>query len=676
MFKIFRGGTEKDINVAGWMIRKRNGPVFNVDRFSTLQKWILEGKVNMQDELSRTGKTWKKLGEIVELSGLFKISAIQGAPEWEGADAPTTAFSKSDTLAASPARLEPSASVTPQMDQAWEDLDTGRETVPHREPSPDFQQKEEGTVKGPLARSLSVDPSSVSIEDGESIMKPVIQPAWGKKIAIIVVVLLVLAPIAYFGFAYRAEILTWIGMLKEPKTDEGLKDKLKEARSLILADTDDAFAEAEKILKSVTEKNAQNLEAWIGLSEIYARRAQYLKDRIDFPQLVEGGGGDAAALQSDLMKLVLRAREYAREASKINPASHEAHRAMADAMRLSGEYADAAKAINKALDAKPNDAQSIYVQVLIDYDQDKDVENAVVGIRRALRKDEKLLPARYRLALLLAFSRKPKEAEKELDAVLDAVADHDRAKALLASVEKGTMLAAAADAATDADAPADAPKEAEAAAVVLKDKGQEGMEKESGTGVPSGLGVPSGKSFDYYKSQADKFANADNCSKALDFYQKALELNVASADAWGGRGDCYRDQGRTSEAANAYKQALKYNSRYGPAIIGLAEIFKSKGDYKQSLKYYKKYLEIFSSGPMANAARQNVSQLEDLLKAQGEKPDEGEEETPPASDGGESKEPKSGTEGPTVIKTTEEEVKSSIGQPTSDVPKTSGDPYD
>jgi len=293
-------------------------------------------------------------------------------------------------------------------------------------------------------------------------------------------------------------------------------------------------------------------------------------------------------------------------------------------------------------------------------------------MRRALRKDEKLTPARYRLALLLAFNEKQNEAKKELDAVLDVVSDHGRAKTLLAAIEKGALVASAADAATGADAPSDVPKEAEVpAAVAVKEKTDEGAAKDTGTGV-----VPAGKSFDYYKSQADKFANADNCSKALDYYQKALELNAASADAWGGRGDCYRDMGRTSEAANAYKQALKYNSRYGPAIIGLAEIYKKKGDYKQSLQYYKKYLEIFSAGPMANAARQNVSQLEDLLKAKGEQPDEGGEETPPDSGGSEGKEPESGTEGPTVIKTTEEEVKSSIGQPTSDVPKTSGDPYD
>jgi len=70
-----------------------------------------------------------------------------------------------------------------------------------------------------------------------------------------------------------------------------------------------------------------------------------------------------------------------------------------------------------------------------------------------------------------------------------------------------------------------------------------------------------------------------------------------------------------------------------------------------------------------------VQELEDLLKAKGEKPDEGEEKpAPPASD--EEKGSKPGEGGPTVIKSTEEEVKSSIGQPTSDTPKTDGDPYD
>ncbi len=75
-FKVLNDSTEDEVNTLGWMIRKRNGALFKVDRLSHIQKWILQGTITLEDEFSRTGKSWIRLSEISQLAGLFKLSGM------------------------------------------------------------------------------------------------------------------------------------------------------------------------------------------------------------------------------------------------------------------------------------------------------------------------------------------------------------------------------------------------------------------------------------------------------------------------------------------------------------------------------------------------------------------------------------------------------------------------
>lgn len=56
-----------------WKIRQVNGNVFPCRDLTMLQKWIIEGKVVRDDEISLTGETWKRLGNIPELASFFQI---------------------------------------------------------------------------------------------------------------------------------------------------------------------------------------------------------------------------------------------------------------------------------------------------------------------------------------------------------------------------------------------------------------------------------------------------------------------------------------------------------------------------------------------------------------------------------------------------------------------------
>src|SRR2546423_1081542 len=56
-----------------WKVRQANGNVFTFKELTTLQKWIVERKVSRDDEISLTGESWKRLGNIAELASFFQV---------------------------------------------------------------------------------------------------------------------------------------------------------------------------------------------------------------------------------------------------------------------------------------------------------------------------------------------------------------------------------------------------------------------------------------------------------------------------------------------------------------------------------------------------------------------------------------------------------------------------
>jgi predicted Zn finger-like uncharacterized protein len=56
-----------------WRLRQASGNVFTFRWLTTLQKWIVERKVQRDDEISLTGETWKRLGDIAELASFFQV---------------------------------------------------------------------------------------------------------------------------------------------------------------------------------------------------------------------------------------------------------------------------------------------------------------------------------------------------------------------------------------------------------------------------------------------------------------------------------------------------------------------------------------------------------------------------------------------------------------------------
>lgn len=56
-----------------WLVRTLAGRTVSFRELTTLQKWIVEGRIGREDEISRNGETWKRLGNIQELEPFFSV---------------------------------------------------------------------------------------------------------------------------------------------------------------------------------------------------------------------------------------------------------------------------------------------------------------------------------------------------------------------------------------------------------------------------------------------------------------------------------------------------------------------------------------------------------------------------------------------------------------------------
>ena len=57
-----------------WQVRRvSTGEILQFDGLTTLQRWIIEQRVVREDQLSQSGREWKELGTIPELTSFFKV---------------------------------------------------------------------------------------------------------------------------------------------------------------------------------------------------------------------------------------------------------------------------------------------------------------------------------------------------------------------------------------------------------------------------------------------------------------------------------------------------------------------------------------------------------------------------------------------------------------------------
>ena len=603
-----------EAQVDHWIVRDREGSEHRFRELTTLQKWIVEQKVGRDDEISKTGRSWKALGEISELSSFFAVvDAANRARAAKGQSATSVAKTGSFEKPMFPAQLEyGEASANEEsakrdaQPQVHEGAAKGISSLPQEIAArrSDFEAHEP-TER--VDRSRRDDEDDFFSEDfGKDIDlsvlerdDPVLQ--WkrrsrNRKIFALLLTALLVSPLILF-FASRATFDRVFAPLIAlfDASASGDKDKRVEEKNEIKGGDSSPREQKEEANKaapveaSAANKNEEkaistSLSAKLSLNEVLAK--------VDVND----------ALNKDQFSLISRARSQ--QANVLN-----------ETLRLAGDDTMA------AAEAK--------VQ------RDEALQEAYLMANNARSSGDKA-GAHLAFGAYYAAKLSPLEMKTELNAALaleplakDEVARIRFQKNLLDALAKGTL-----------DKEREALKKELSALGGEKDErlfyGQamlytskeaahlEGMKGLTGAKRPTPLGLNALKAQEAQKPKAPslddmKFADllrrgqahqrAGRVKPAISHLRAAIKKSPASNPAWMALGWAYLDAGKSNKALDAFENVVERAPRLPDAQLGMAEALRYTGRKSAAIAAYKRYLELSPNGREANMAKNAIKTL-------------------------------------------------------------------
>jgi tetratricopeptide (TPR) repeat protein len=88
------------------------------------------------------------------------------------------------------------------------------------------------------------------------------------------------------------------------------------------------------------------------------------------------------------------------------------------------------------------------------------------------------------------------------------------------------------------------------------------------------------------------FADSSNYAGAIECYDKALELDPDSAQAWSSKGDAQYYQGRYDQSLKSYDKALEIDDGLAAAWQGKGGVLAAKGDHEGAIKCYDRAMAL------------------------------------------------------------------------------------
>ena len=545
-----------------WMVKKADGQIFRFRELTTLQKWIVERKVVRDDEISRTGKSWKKLGEIAELTSFFQVVEAADAAQRSVSmaqlpqvhlTATATGTFQAYPLPAAPAAPATQAALVPAEPLA---------PVAPAAPEP------------PLAHAGD----GVDLDDDDPVL------AWQRRrrrggIAASVVLAVVLVVGLVFALTRGDDDMP-----------VAVRAKVQTALSTGDAASRDVAVRALQALPPAKGTAAAAVAA--ARARLLSEEARGLRDAI---HLAEEASATAAAMQAAAPTgipdpaAVARAEQLLAESGAITMSTRAAGHVIADVDLATATAALAAGDL-PALQAATTLARE-HAQV------DDDATRAAVD-------DE--------LRLLLSLAEAAQIAPTDVAAaqvVTDKLARFGDARARAATAIAGLVAVRTARLA----ALAQTPPVAVDGAVVERARAATAapMTPTTPTTTPTTpTPIPADESFDALMMRGEKALKSERSAAAHEAFKRATQKNPASARAWLNLGWACLDTGKKAEAPRAFEKALSLSPALSEARFGLAEALRFAGRNDEAIAAYQAYLEQDPGGKDAGIAKNALKQLE------------------------------------------------------------------
>ena len=612
-----------------WMVRQPNGNIFTFKELTTLQKWIVERKVTRDDEISKSGETWKRLGNIAELASFFQAVdqvAPSAVPVQPAAAPPPPPQAPAGMPMPPHTPLPPGMPPQPYPPpgapypgyppQAYGyppgypppgyPPGTYPPTYAQPYPQPDPNMGQPVTGGGGFAgNALMVSPQRGGSQALEGPLLDADDPvlAWQRSRRRsrmwVFVVLLLLA--AGGGAVFLTQTPEGLALLEQAKLRTGLGVP-SSARTAVEDAVAQALAGSPASLEQCLMGTQQALAQAPALGTALAVRSICMA-------LLGLGHGDAhrenaalAEMEKDAARKSALLAAAERERASETDLSRQAFEAARKALQAAPEqpWANLAVAAYYVARRAPADARSYLERarqptftepLLAVFTAEHKVLEAPPAARAAALGElgsvadrfPQARVARWRYAAWLAEASDPTALEV-LDRLLKEDPEHQRALALQKYLAARGITAAAADAGVAA--PPDA-----------------------GTKATKPREEPRAMTYDRALAAAHRYRERGSCNRAMGMYMKAIELEPDRAEPHVGLGWCFLDGDKSAAAQGEFGRALEINASFAEAYLGLGEVYKFRGSQERAIKNYQKYLSILPDGPEADVARNALRNL-------------------------------------------------------------------
>jgi predicted Zn finger-like uncharacterized protein len=435
LFKVYRPAPpheppgEPAARQRSWRVRTTDGTTHTLDSLAELIRSIGTGQFAADDEISRTGQVWKRLGSIAELATLFDA---QSRSRRRSEDAPALGSDLGGE--ARPRRRSTDHVLAPER-QPDEPA-----TPRPRRPSPVLElgtPRKTASQAAPIAASNPL-PASAAPADAGLVPGSVVQAHASKR---------TLLSRNYLGLLSIAAALLITGSVAAVVFGPTRAHVAGNARvSALLEHGDralalhrpDGFESALRQYSEALRLSPNDSRLLTSISRTHAVWGQWLQQRVtDLDQASLGNGAEAIELRTLARQQANDAKRYAEQAVALDPQNGAPGIAWSDALRLTGDLSAAKAALGRVRsdgDAPP--AETLRVAALLALDQaGGDGSAARMLAEQAVAAAPSLLRARFLLLHCLIDAHALDEARMQLRAVRKLDPDHPSLPALSAAIE-------------------------------------------------------------------------------------------------------------------------------------------------------------------------------------------------------------------------------------------------
>ena len=658
-----------------WLIRLENGEQKSCRELASLQQWIVSGVVTRESLISRTGKTWKRLGDVAELAQYFVIAdearatreakptnrppmktpaatmlgvgakQVAGGtivPDDEDEGRSTGNFkARSSTpppppptrtpVAGAPAVRPPPPTPPPvrpvtepppppvpakkepnaNAEKSWAAMPDptggGRTTAAWASESMPASNPPPAGPQGPFGGKVSAitdEPAFASksfagkvrtepgdervfssgpvrrVDEDDEEMFPSRRGSRGGMLLVIVALLVIgAAGAVVYIFAFRKKEVV---VAPRQAADAGVALATPDAAAPP-ADATSVAQPAPTGAATALAVLGGDLEARLRTeipttddpaikAHLMLRLAQDLDDEAGL--VTDKAASDKA--RKEAKQLVLDAATLAQKTLKATADDPTASLAMAEVLRLQGKPAKEIKRYLDAAMASKDWTRDVALATALVLARDGKLDDAKTALGAA-DTDAGDVRAKFHLAMIAFTQNKPAEAKPLVEQVLATQPEHAGAKALQARL--ATLVAK-----TDPLPPEEHPEHKDA-----------GVAAQNPVIPPTG----GGEGYDALIKKANALAESANCAKAIELYQKAIELKPGSVEALTGQGFCHIDAKQFSSAFSKFRAALTISPRYEPALWGIAQAYQQQGRKQDAIDSYKAYLDVYPGSAKA-----------------------------------------------------------------------------